>query len=308
MTDKQLLKQLKNLQQITPSVDWKASQRDVLQQQIFNGQVAMGLNWTARFNLVMGRVFQPAVVAVIIFAFLLSGSLIGWYSGEAKPGDSLYIAKKLRERTEMTVALSGKAKTLLNIKFANERAKEMAQVMSEETDAVTKNDKVAVLTNNFKKEISQAKERLAKMAEPTMPEQETGEEVQFFSAGSNKDNNGIDIALPDETIKKTTVCSEDICQIDNFIAKEHDCTCPNSDMISQTTKVLEEVEDLLAKKDYDQVVIKLGQAEDIINQAAEHVNHDQVDTNTVKAVVETIELDSIEVKAVVGGATDQPVK
>ncbi|MFH1413051.1 MAG: DUF5667 domain-containing protein [bacterium] len=234
MTDKELLSQLKKMT-ISPTADWKADQRNVLFQQVFNGQEEEGLNWTSKFNLVMGHVFQPTVVAVIIFVFLASAGLAGWTSGNAEPGDSLYIAKRLGEKTHMSVTFSDMSKTKLNVKFATERARELNQIDAKDIKGTAK------LKDDFKNEINQAKERLAKITEPK-PELNP-DEVQFFSAGANKDDERIDISFPEQDVEK----------------------------------ILKQAGELIDQEDYEQAVEKLDQADGIINTAEEEAAEEIVE-------------------------------
>lgn len=244
MTNKELIKQLKTLSQVKPEADWQSSQRQVLLQQVFNGQPEQALAWTAKFNLVMNRVFQPAVIAVVIFVFLASGSLAGWYSGQAQPGDSLYVAKKLREKTEMTVTFSATAKTKLNLKFASERAKELAALLADSnTDTEQKQAQVANLQDNFRKELNQAKERWQKINEPNGDDNNNLEEnVEFYTAGSNKSNQGLDIALPNDQ--------------------------PTSDKSQASWQALDEVQAMMDAENYTGAAEKLAEIEKNIDNVA----------------------------------------
>ncbi|MFH0951307.1 MAG: DUF5667 domain-containing protein [bacterium] len=237
MTEKEIIKQLKNLQQIKAEAGWQANNRQVLLQQVFNGQTEQALAWTAQLNLIMSRVLQPTAIALMIFVFLLGGSLISWHSGAAQPGDSLYIAKRLGEKTKLTVALSDQAKTKLNLQFATERAKELAQVLDQAEDNPAKEEAVASLKQEFKQQVTAAKARLAK-AEPNKAEADqvelTEEEVEFFQAGTNKDGQGVDIALP---------------------AKQN---------LAEATA---EAEELIAQEDLVKAAEKLAEVEEMINQA-----------------------------------------
>jgi len=235
MTEKEIVKQLKNLQQIRANSDWQAGNRQVLLQQVFNGQTERALAWTAQLNLIMGRVLQPTAIALMIFVFLLGGSLISWHSGAAQPGDSLYIAKRLGEKTKLTVALSDQAKTKLNLQFATERAKELALVLDETVEGTDKDQAVASLKQEFKQQVTAAKARLAK-SEPVVEEtvgKETEEET-FFKAGVGKDNQGLDIALP---------------------AKQN---------LAEATA---EAEELINQEDLVKAAEKLAEVEEMINQA-----------------------------------------
>jgi len=246
MTEKELLKQLKNLRELGAGAGWSANNRQVLKQQIFNGQEEeTGFTWLRKINLVMSRVLQPAAVALFIFVFLLAGSLWGWNSGNAQPGNSLYIAKRLSEKTRMTMALSEQAKAKLNLEFAVARNQELGQLLG-------KNDQQAVqdLKNNVKQEISQAKERLAKINQPVeLTEEPTGEEVQFFSAGVGKSDERLDIALPET------------CPTDS-----QDCPSQQAQTVEKTAQVLAEAQQLVADGKYQEAADQLDQAEAIINQ------------------------------------------
>lgn len=243
MTEKEILSQFKKLQGKEIDRDWIASNREVLHAQILAGQdtSANRVKWFSVFGSIFSQEIstafrQPALVVTAIILTVLSG---GYYAGakiseNAKPGDSLYIAKLLNEKARASFTFNEKAKAKLNVEFAGNRVKEITQVLSEsDTDKEEQDKHVQELTNSFKKEITEVKNRMEKYdiyasgadnvpanppvakspaiepkktadikktAEAKKPDAKPVD--QIFGANANKDSHGLQLSNPANEAEK----------------------------------------------------------------------------------------------------------
>src|SRR3989339_293021 len=95
-------------------------------------------------------VSQPVMAVFLIAGVLLGGGFFSLNAAkDTKPGDSLYIAKIISEKTQFALTFNEKKKVKLGIEFAGNRAKEITQVLSEEGDVEIRVEK---LKDNFKKQ------------------------------------------------------------------------------------------------------------------------------------------------------------
>jgi len=225
MTEKELIKNLSALKKTEADSSWIKSNRDVLSYQIFNGAeyVAMPLGLMEKFSLITKRLLQPAPIAALIALFFVtSGAVSVRIARNTTPGDPLYLAKSISERTQLLATFNETDKAKLNLEFANQRVNEIKQVMAnEEVDA----ERVEELSASFKKEIASARERLTKIEaiNKVSKPKVVNENDAVVSAEAGKDNNGIDISVPDNQ------------------------------------KTLQEAEKLFDSKDYGAVAEKLGE-------------------------------------------------
>jgi len=238
MTEKELLHQLNKLQAIQPVPEWKDTNRQVLLAQLARGEAIASLNWLARTNVFMHRLFQPYAVAIMIVLFFAASGVAGWYaSAQTKPGDPLYIAKRLSERAKQVITFDDKSKTKLNLEFASNRAKEIGQLESEQNQTEAVKDG---LKSEFKNEISQARQRLARIIKPAAEPQQSDE---FTNADLGKDGTRIDISVPDKVKASST---------------------PADNGGQGIGEVLEEVQKLFDNQDYNKVVDKLDEANKLL--------------------------------------------
>jgi len=200
MTEKELIKNLSALKKTEADSSWIKKNRDVLSYQIFNGAeyVAMPLGFMEKFSLITKRLLQPAPIAALIALFFVTSAAASVrMARNTTPGEPLYIAKAISERTKFLATFNETSKAKLNLEFANQRVNEIEQVMANEEN--TDQAKVEELSASFKKEIAAVRERLTKIeavkkvAKPKV----TNEDGAVVSAEAGKDSNGIDISVPD---------------------------------------------------------------------------------------------------------------
>ncbi|MCX6792744.1 MAG: DUF5667 domain-containing protein [Candidatus Falkowbacteria bacterium] len=204
MTERELIKNLSALKNIEADSNWVKSNREVLLYQIFNGAeyVDMPLGFFEKFSLISKRILQPTpIAAVIALFFVMSGVVSVRMSRNATPGEPLYVAKSISEKAQLLATFNETAKAKLNVEFATQRVAEIEKVVSE--DKQDNNDaRVQELATSFKNEINTVRDRLTKIKtakKPINPQTASKDtkDNDVVSAELSKDNNGIDIASPD---------------------------------------------------------------------------------------------------------------
>lgn len=213
MNEKELIQKLNSLKNLTPDNDWKSHNREVLLSQISRSASddEAGI-FTFIENLIPEKIMmlasKPAMVFAMIVVFVLGGGVYSLKAArETKPGDSLYIAKIISEKTQLALTFDQTKKAKLNLEFAGNRTKEIAKMI----EGKNENDKdsantttIRDLTDDFKKELTAAKTRLAqvggqKTAAVNKPKIENNivdnnEEIKVYGAGAEKDTSGMQIS------------------------------------------------------------------------------------------------------------------
>jgi hypothetical protein len=255
MTDKELLLQLNSLKEIKPDSAWKTRSREILLSQISGGDYMPLPAKPAGFSLeYYFKTFfhQPALVASTIMLVVLSGGIFSVSaSHNTKPGDSLYIAKIISEKTRSAITFDDGAKAKLGLEFAGNRAKEIAQVLAEPENG-DKEAKVEKLSQNFKREMGVAKENLKKI---NGIENNSEENMEIFSANLGKDDKGMQIYDPN---RKEEVKIEEVVKTETVASS-------TASVSVGVEKVLDEAEKLFDEKNYDGTLTKLEEANGIID-------------------------------------------
>ncbi len=256
MTNKELLTQLNNLKATKPDQAWLSSNRDLLASQIFSGAPEEpALSWAIKFNLIGQRIFQPQYVAIMIVLFFASSGMIGYNASQStKPGDSLYVAKRVSERAQFMLAFSDAEKTKLNVEFAAKRVQEMQDVIADQGMSIATDQptQLADLKASAKAEIQTAKERMSRntpviaksspvTAKAPVKKPATNKNLdnqEFIAAEATKDNQRVDISLPDlpEPVVATRTIETVIDEADKLIDKND---------LEGATKKLDEINQLI---------------------------------------------------------------
>ncbi len=309
MNEKDLLKQLNKYKDIKPDTVWKSRNREILLKQVFNAGTEnegfAGFDWikgfasTLRPGFLTHLHYSSIAIALVLF-FVMGGGVFSLKAAQnTKPGDSLYLAKIVSEKTQLALAIGEKNKVRLGIAFAGNRAEEINKVMAEnelmEDVSVEGKEKVERLVNDFKKEIDSVKNRIAKinLKENKQPqiitkEDEMVEEVvedvvsvveiddsQVFSANLGKDENGIQISDSNSSEVDATpeVEVEDVEKGTTTIGISEEVTSTSSDPLmaewavdNDPQSILRQAEEFLNVEDYEATLSKLHEADEIIGQ------------------------------------------
>ncbi len=314
MEDKELIAKLKKLKEIKPAAKWQETNRSILMNQLYSSGKHFGvretvkqrlsLRWLANLPRTMRGLSQPAVAVFLIAMVIMGGGVMSIKAAkDSIPGETLYIAKILNEKTQQVLTFNETKKAHLGLTFAGNRAKELKEVL-EQTEASA--ERVQQLVINFRKELAIAKERIARMNERTprvvTPKPlneidanlttdeivgEISEDSQVFSANLGKEDNGIQVGeavvteVQDEettlenqeevieTPEPATTTPEESEQADSAGSLQ----ASSSEIIvikeegSDAGDAVEEAQALLETQDYDATLSKLEEADDLIEQA-----------------------------------------
>jgi hypothetical protein len=300
----EITKKLNSLKSIKADSEWKKNNRSLLLDQISAGQdsdfsilKAMAFNVPAQF---LRAVPHSAMTVTAIVLLLLGGSFFGLQASEnTKPGDTLYVAKLVGEKTQLALTFDRKKKAQLNLEFAGNRAKELNQVLTEGN--TNQGEKVEKLVNKFRAEISALRNQVAEINKidtkepakvsrknnsPTAEEnnqQETEVQEEFFSAGVEREDNGISTSETNSNGKIETNSKESEADLMGE-EKISSSTEENPDMASSSQEtepvktetsedLFKQAEEFLANDDYSSLLTKIDEAEKVFNN---------VDTGIVK--------------------------
>ena len=309
--EKKIILQLHNLKKVAPRAEWKRKDRARLLMQIENraaeeqtqapGKEQKNYSLFRLPSFRLSRISQPMLAVILIIAFMLASSVAGINAAQnSKPGDSLYIAKIISEKTQQVLTFTDKSKARLSLEFAGKRAQELSQVLAE-PNGQSKEERVEKLVMNFKREIDNVKSRIVKISpdatkakkvlkpEIKDPAAETDEDgLPIFSAQVGRDENGIEIFEPLETtesmiIGTATGGGEEILEPDAAVTTSTDTAYissstdiapePDSSAVSDPQAILDQAELLFNSEDYSATLSKLAEADQAISQ---------VDTGQVK--------------------------
>jgi hypothetical protein len=263
MNDKDLLKKLNNLKTIKPDDNWKKNYREVLYSQISAGQTDNKQESNLKTiweTIAPGKIFihmaRPAWATSLVSILILIIGVGGVYASKnSKPGDSLYIAKIISERAQFVITFDEKDKAKLGLEFATNRAKEITQVVESKEPENKKSEKIEQLSQNFKKEISQVKNRLTTIK--VNENQNKEEDLQVSGANLSKDDKGVEV-------------SEQIKSVVEVQVQPSPVATTTKENLNSPDKALEEVEKMFDEKNYDGTIDKIEEVKQIINQTPEN--------------------------------------
>ena len=220
MTEKDLIKKLHNLREIKADSEWLKSNRDLLYSQISNSgakEISPWSSFVINFSSLAKTVSMPAMAIGSFLILILATSI---FSHEllvnAKPNQSLYIARVISEKARLNTILNTESRDKMAAQFATSHAQDIITVLSN-PDTVTNEQEIAKLNESFKEEIKTVKKSIAKVSKPVVATNVATASEEVFSATALKDDQGVSV---------------------NMIAS------------SSSDKILEEANSLFDKKDY----------------------------------------------------------
>ena len=279
MKKKNLTEQFNDLKTITPAADWKVRNREVLISQIYGSQIepsAQKGDWVFYFRLPVAfarGLSQPTLAAIFIFVFLTGGALASVkVAGNTKPGDSFYVAKIINEKTQLALTFDEKEKAKLGLEFAANRVEEMNKVLAEKNNG--KNDeKVEQLVNNYKDQINEVKDRIAKInpnkSQENVPaDEKTSDENAVFSADSGKEKQGIQVSEPvnDVAVDNKKPEEKTVTSNQGLAADSGNATSTAAVPAANTTEILQEAGKLLSENNYSATLQKIDEADKSLAQ------------------------------------------
>lgn len=169
MTEKYLLKKLNNAKKISPNEAWLVSNRELFLSQISNsGAEELNPRQSFYINLrSLAKTLSRPAIATLAFLFVLLTSSVFAYKffSQAKPNDSLYIARVISEKAKLNTVLDSKTRDELAVKFAASHAKEISEVLANpEFNTEDNQAEVDKLCESFAKEIEKVESRMTSLA------------------------------------------------------------------------------------------------------------------------------------------------
>jgi len=279
MTERQLLEKLNNLKNVNPEAGWQAGNRELLLAQISNSGASSLSSWqTFIINLqsFAKAASQPAFALASFIVVLLS---VGVFShqvfSQAKPNDSLYIARIISERAKLSVTLDAKSRDKMAVQFATNHAQDISTVLSDpEFNNEANQDQVAKLNESFKREIETARTRISYLAKAEKPVVQT--EAMVSIANDDKDDKGVQVSLSEpEPVAAVSLgqspASSSIVAADSSSAPEPAASstltaAAEAESETEPEKILEAAQELFNNKDYSSAVDKLKEVDQMLNK------------------------------------------
>jgi hypothetical protein len=288
MTDKELLKQLNSLKSIKIDSELKESNKRVLMTQISNTisadfEVKPFNNFFFYVRNILSMSSKPAMVLSGIFLFVVTSLFLGndFYK-DSKPNDSLYIARVISERARLNTVFNNIEREKLEMKFASKHAEDIATLlMDPEFNNEENKEEVAKLSASFRSEIEKVRVNVEKSEIIETEEQiEEQKDALVFSASNLKDDNGIDISVPEENFLNSTSSIDETASVSSTSVEATDSVASTSleienlgDQIEELSEqidlennqeikkdkkdLIEEIEKLFNEGKYSEVVLKL---------------------------------------------------
>lgn len=224
MTDRDLIKKLGNLKEIKPDSSWLKANRDSLYTQISNSGAKTPSVWTSfiiTFKSVVKTASNPAMALASIMVVLLGSSAYGHLLlSQAKPNQSLYIAREISEKAKLNTILNTKEREQMAGKFAANNAQDIINVLSD--PATQDAEEITKLSNKLNEEIKTVKNTIAKVETPAVQNVDTpiaiSEEV--FSASNEKDAQGISLSEVPKVETSSTSSVKDLIKEANEVLNQ----------------------------------------------------------------------------------------
>jgi len=178
---KDLVRQLKNLKhgEINPRQEWQENSRALLLSQIKNTVAPVEEKfhskniWTAMSVFVPRSLVYNVLRPALVFLLVLTIGSSSWIatveaSYDSLPGDWLYPAKRVAEKTQMAVTsmVGGKnAETKLHVEFAKRRASEVKKIVR--AGDPQKQTKISATVSDLKKEMTSVSDKLGVSSQPS---------------------------------------------------------------------------------------------------------------------------------------------
>lgn len=226
---------------------------------------------------------KPAMVLSGIFLFVVTSLFLGndFYK-DSKPNDSLYIARVISERARLNTVFNNIEREKLEMKFASKHAEDIATLlMDPEFNNEENKEEVAKLSASFRSEIEKVRVNVEKSEIIETEEQiEEQKDALVFSASNLKDDNGIDISVPEENFLNSTSSIDETASVSSTSVEATDSVASTSleienlgDQIEELSEqidlennqeikkdkkdLIEEIEKLFNEGKYSEVVLKL---------------------------------------------------
>jgi hypothetical protein len=265
MQQKDLISKLNNLKNIKPDSAWMESNRELFLAQISNSGANKLSTWKVfliNFQSASKAISQPAFALGAFMLLLVASSIFGHkLFSQAKPNDSLYIARIISEKAKLNTVFDSQERDRMTVKFAANHAKDITTVLSDPNfNNEANQDQVAILNDNFNKEMDTVKNKMVSFAAAKAShksETEKQEELKLSDeavsiAADNKTDKGIQISKNnDEPIVPVLSATATL--------KTNTTTEQASSTPVAEENIVDETKELFDKKEYNNVTEKLNE-------------------------------------------------
>lgn len=291
MTEKQLIAKLNSMKDVNLDSTWLKGHREVLYTQVENSGAVELSAWNKLVCEVKALALTASRPAVSVASILLVVASMGIFShklfSNAKPNDSLYIARIISEKAKVNMTFNDNNRSKLEAKFAASHAQDIAAVLAD--DSIDNDSETAKnLSAEFDKEINTVKSSLAKVtpsinasavavARVDNNSKENVDDLispddQVFAADSSKDSSGIAIYNGEKDVTAATntddievkgnTSTETEVDLDNGTSTESGLEASSS--ATTTVDVTDEIKQYFNNKDYNGAIDKLKEIEQSI--------------------------------------------
>lgn len=189
MTDKELAQKLKELKSLKADKDWKERSRSFLFSKVESSVIDDNRESSLFKKIIRGpRSFFSAAGqqawAVVLIVLIIAGGAFSTQaaSRNARPGDSLYLARLLSEKAKVAVTFNKEEKAKLDMQLASNRAKDITEVLAELELSVPESEnsrkKAEKLSESFKEEIETVKRNIEEIENIKMAGGPSGEDEE----------------------------------------------------------------------------------------------------------------------------------
>ena len=169
--ENKVINEIKKLKtEISPRPEWVALSRDVLLQQINSNhqyqKTSVGIAgfWSVFNQSFRQRMFEPAVMMLLILGSFVGGSLTINAAFYSLPGDGLYRVKLALEKTHVALVTDEKKKMELKMEFASNRVAEFDKIVAQsDVSAEAKKKKIETVVKEFKINVTDVNSHLSKI-------------------------------------------------------------------------------------------------------------------------------------------------
>ncbi|MFA6416910.1 MAG: hypothetical protein WCW61_01810 [Patescibacteria group bacterium] len=286
MTNKDLISKLNSLKNVSPDSSWLASNRELFLAQISNSgadKLSGGQVFFINLKSFLKASSQPVFALGVFMLVLVASSIFGHkLFSQAKPNDSLYIARIISEKAKLNMVFNSEAKNKLAVNFATNHAKDISAVLSDPSFNNEENkDQVAKLNDSFNEEIDNVKKIVnSGVTKAPKLEGEVSEQVEMSDeaisiAAEHKAEQGIQIkeAEPNQaSVARTTIApSTSVKAETKATTTEASSTETKVEAevsidakINEADKMIDEAKESFNNKDYHSVIDKLNEVTEII--------------------------------------------
>ncbi len=220
MTEKDLIKKLKQLQSLQAKEGWKNDFRYTLKQEVSSRNQAeeklgnpgsVFNSWKERLVNKVSEVYQflnlsklklaprPVVAVGAIFLFLLASVFTVNAAEDAKPGTSLYFVRIIGEKVQLATTFDEEEKARMGVKFASSHARDISEVLNSKKFQENPDQKeIQKLAQDFEENIKSVRINLKSIDRGSQEEEEKREEDPSRKEEPDKPKDSPDQTSPDE--------------------------------------------------------------------------------------------------------------